>query len=126
MGSDVDESGDRGIIASFGDDGSAIAVSDEKALAILQSEDPLCSSNIFLKGGLGLLYDAHAVTVSDENVRDAFPAGAICPGSVDENDIANPVFIAGRLDRRRRLAGGEGSEGRQEDESRGSPPQAGW
>jgi hypothetical protein len=62
-------------------------VSDKNALAILLSKDALRGSHIFFKGRLRLLDDADVVAILDKNVVDASPAGTICPGTVNQNDI---------------------------------------
>ena len=41
-----------------------------------------------------LLDDADVVTILDKNVVNAFPAGTICPGTVNQNDIPDPRLFA--------------------------------
>lgn len=53
------------------------------------SKDALRSRHIFFKGRLWLLNDADVISILDENVVNAFPAGTICPGAVSQNNIPN-------------------------------------
>jgi hypothetical protein len=62
---------------------------DQNAPSILSSEHALCRGDILFKGGLRFLNDADVVAILDENVVNPFPAGTICPGAVNENNIAN-------------------------------------
>jgi len=64
-------------------------VSDQNARPILLTKDALRSGDIVFKGGLRLLDDADVIAILDQNVVNALPAGTICPGTVNENDIAN-------------------------------------
>src|SRR6266496_4653453 len=89
VGRDVDQSGNRWIRPGFGDDGTAITVSHQNAGSILLSQDALCGCDIFFKRGFRLLDDTYLVTILDENVVNAFPTRTICPGAVNQNDIAN-------------------------------------
>ena len=93
MGRDVDQSGDRWIRPRFGNYRSSIAVSDKNALSILLSEDALRRGDIFLKEGLRLLDDADVVAILDQNVVNAFPAGTIRPGAVNQNNIPNAMLF---------------------------------
>jgi hypothetical protein len=53
------------------------------------SEDALRSGHIIFKGRLRLLDDADVVAIFHKNVVNALPAGTICSGTVNQNDIAN-------------------------------------
>src|SRR5437899_2967894 len=90
VGRDVDQTGNRWICPGLGNYCSPIAVSDENARSILLSEHPLCRGDIFFKGGLRFLNDADVISILDENVVNAFPAGTVCPGTVNQNDVPNP------------------------------------
>jgi hypothetical protein len=68
-------------------------VSDKNARSILQSKDALRSRDIFLEGRLRLLNDADVETILDKNVVNALPAGTICPGTVNQDDIPNATVI---------------------------------
>jgi hypothetical protein len=39
------------------------------------------------------LHDADVVAVLDKNVVNAFPAGSIGPGAVNQNNILNAMFF---------------------------------
>src|SRR6266550_9616357 len=99
VGRNVDKSGNRWIGSGFGNYGSSIAVSDQNAGSILLSEHPLRSSDIFFKGGLRFLNDADVISILDENVVNPFPAGTICPGTVNQNNIPNARRFALRRKR---------------------------
>jgi hypothetical protein len=68
-------------------------MSDQNALAILLSNDALRSGDIIFEGSLRLLDDADVVAILDQNVVNAFPAGTICPGSVNQNNIPNAMLF---------------------------------
>ena len=93
VGRDVHQTGNRWIRPRFGNYGSPIAVSDKNARSILQSEDALRGSHIFFKRCLRLLDDADVVAILDKNVVNAFPAGTICPGTVNQNNIPNAMLF---------------------------------
>jgi hypothetical protein len=57
------------------------------------SEESLRGSDIFFKGRLRLLNEADFVAILDKNVVDAFPARAIRPGAVDQNNIPNAMLL---------------------------------
>gem|GEM_PF-2837632 len=78
---------------SFGNYGSPITVSDKNARSVLKSEGPLGSSHVFFKRRLRLLNDAHVVAILQKNVVNAFPAGTICPGTVNLNNIPNAMLL---------------------------------
>src|ERR1700716_2249930 len=63
VGRDVDQSGNRRIRPGFGNYGSPVAMSDQNALSILLSKDVLRRGDIFFKGCLRLLNDAHVVAI---------------------------------------------------------------
>src|ERR1700683_176623 len=96
---DVHQTDDGRVRAGFRDYGSAVAVSYKNAWAVLLSNDTLRSRHVFLKGRLRLLDDADVVAILDENVVNAFPAGTICPGAVDQNNIPNAMRIVLRGER---------------------------
>src|SRR2546423_6479401 len=89
MGRDVDQSNNQRIRPGFGNHRPPVAMSDENARSILLSKDALCGRDIFFKGGLRLLDDADVIAILDQNVVNTFPAGAICPSAVNQNDIPN-------------------------------------
>src|SRR5438477_6324126 len=89
VGRDVDKTGNRWIRPGFGNYSSSIAVTDQNALTILLSEDSLRRGHVFLKGSFRLLDDADVEAILDQNVVNTFPAGTICPGPVNQNDIPN-------------------------------------
>ena len=64
-------------------------MSDKNTRSILLSKDALRGSHIFFKGRLRFLDDADVVAILDKNVVNAFPAGTICPGTVDQHNIPN-------------------------------------
>ena len=68
-------------------------MSDQNARSILLSDDALRRSDIFFKGRLRLLDDADVVAILDENVVNAFPAGTIGPGTVNQNNISNARLL---------------------------------
>ena len=73
-----------------------IAASHKTARSILLSEDALRSSDILLERRLRLLNDADVVAIFDKNVVNAFPARAICPGTVNQNNIPNTILFVQR------------------------------
>src|SRR4029077_2658424 len=103
VGRAVYQSGHRWIRSGFGDDGAAITVSHQNAWSILHSEDALRRRHIFFKRCLRFLNDADVISILDENVVNAFPAGTICPGAVNQNNIPN----ARRFVLRRKGAAGQ-------------------
>jgi len=54
----------------------------------------LGGSNIIFKGCFRLLDDADVVAILGKNVVNALPAGTICPGTVNQNDIPNAMVLA--------------------------------
>src|SRR6267142_1204592 len=96
---DVHQTDNRWIRPGFSDYSSPIAVSDKNARSILESKDALRGRHIFFKGRLRLLDDADVVAILDQNVVNAFPAGTICPGTVNQNDIPDPRLFALREER---------------------------
>src|SRR5882724_2497976 len=89
VGRDVDQSGNRWIRPGFSNYGSPITMSDKNARSILLSKDTLRSGDIFLERRQRFLNDADVVAILDKNVVNAFPAGTICPGTVNQNNIPN-------------------------------------
>jgi hypothetical protein len=68
-------------------------MSDQNTRPILLSEESLRGSHIFSKRRLGFLDKADVVAILDKNVVNAFPARAICPGAVDQNNIPNAMLL---------------------------------
>src|SRR5205085_6476397 len=89
VGRDIDQTGNRRMRPGFSNYGSAVAVSDKDARSILLSEDALRGGDIVFKGRLRFLDDADVVAILDKNIVNAFPAGTICPGPVNQNNIPN-------------------------------------
>jgi hypothetical protein len=87
VGRDVNQCHNFGIVRSFGDYRSAIAVSYYNARSVLLSDHALRRSHVFFEGRLWLLNDADLVAIFDENVVNAFPALAICPGTMNKNNV---------------------------------------
>src|SRR5580700_4112239 len=77
----------------FGNYGSAVAVTDQNAGCVLQSKNALRSGDIFLERCLRLLDDADVVAIVAQDVVNAFPAGTICPGAVNQNNIPNAMVL---------------------------------
>src|SRR6266404_2247631 len=94
MSRDVDQTGNGWIVPGFSNYHSPVAVSNKNARSILLSKDALCGGHIFFKGRLRLLDDADVVAILDENLIHAFPAGTICPGTVNQNNIPNALLFA--------------------------------
>src|ERR1700688_2464903 len=92
VGRDVHQTGNRWIRPCFGDYGSPIAMSDKNARSILLSKDAIRGRYIIFKGRLRLLDDADVVAILDKNVVNTFPAGTICPGTVDQNNVPDATF----------------------------------
>src|SRR5882762_6929024 len=107
VGRDVHQTGDRWIRPGFGNYRSPVAVSHKNAWSILLSEHALRSGDVFLEGGLRLLNDADVVAIFDKNVVNAFPARTICPSTVNQNNIPNPMLFV----RRRRVLRGKRTAG---------------
>src|SRR6267142_4739247 len=93
VGSDVHQSGDRRICARFRDYGSPVAVRDKNARSVLKSEGAFGGSHIVFKRSFRFLDDADVVAVFGEDVVDAFPAGTIRPGTVNQNNIPNAMLL---------------------------------
>jgi hypothetical protein len=68
-------------------------MSNENARSFLLSEDALGGSHVFFKRGFRLLDDADVVAILDKDVVYAFPARAICPGAVNQNNIPNAMLF---------------------------------
>jgi hypothetical protein len=93
VGRDVHQTRNRRIHPRFGNYGSPIAVSDKNALSILLSKDALRSGDILLERRQRLLDDADVVAILDKNVVNTFPARAIYPSTVDQNNIPNAMLF---------------------------------
>jgi hypothetical protein len=81
------------IVSRFRNYGSSIAVRDKDARSALQCKDTLHSGHIILEGRLWLLDDADVEAIFDENVVNALPAGTVCPGAMNQNDILNAMLL---------------------------------
>jgi hypothetical protein len=46
-----------------------------------------------MEGCLRLLDDADVEAIFDKNVVNTLPAGTICPGTVNQNDIPNTMLL---------------------------------
>jgi hypothetical protein len=68
-------------------------VRDKDARSVLKSEDTLHGSYIVLEGCLWLLDDADVVAILDKDLVDAFPAGTIRPGAMNQNNIPNAMRL---------------------------------
>ena len=96
MSSYVHQPSDGRIGTCLGDDRSALTVSHEDARAtLLKSENALSSGNIIFKGRFWFLHDADVVTVLHQNVVNTFPTRAVCPSSVNQNNIPNSLRFVG-------------------------------
>jgi hypothetical protein len=93
VGCDVHQSDNGWIHPSFGNYGSPIAVSDKNARSVLKSEGPLGGSHVFFKPRLRLLNDADVVAILRKNVVNALPAGTICSGTMNQNNIPNAMLV---------------------------------
>jgi hypothetical protein len=60
---------------------------DQNARTVLQSKNALRGGDIFFKGRLWFLDYADVIAILDKNVVNTFPAGAICPCTMDQDDI---------------------------------------
>src|ERR1700720_2284796 len=93
VGCDVHQSDNRWIHPSFRNYGSPITLSDKNAQSVLKIEGPLGGSHLFFKRRLRLLNDADVVAILHENVVNALPAGTICPGTMNQNNIPNAMLV---------------------------------
>ena len=66
---------------------------DKNARPVLEGEHAFRCGDVLLECGLRLLHHADVVTVLDENIVDAAPAGTIGPGAVNENNIVNAMLM---------------------------------
>src|SRR5258707_10516326 len=89
VGRDVNQPGNRWVRTRFGNYGPPIAMIDKNARSILLRKNPLRGSHIFRKGRFRLLDDTDVIAILDKNVVHALPARTICPGAVNQNNIAN-------------------------------------
>src|ERR1700722_8283084 len=93
VGCDVHQSDNRWIHPSFRNYGSPITVRDKNAPPVLKSERPLGGSHVFSERRLRLFNDADVVAILRKNVVNALPAGTICPGTMNQNNIPNAMFV---------------------------------
>ena len=93
VGGDVHQTGNRWIIPGFSNDGSPVAVGNKNAGSILLSKDSFRGSHIFFKRRLRFLDDADVVAIFDKNVVGTLPAGTICPGAVNQNNISDTMVL---------------------------------
>lgn len=89
VGRNVNQTGNRWIRPRFRNHSAAIAMTDKNARPILLSENALHRGDIFPERRLRLLDDGDVITILDQDVVNAFPAGTICPGAVNQNNIPN-------------------------------------
>ena len=69
-------------------------MSDKYARSVLLSKDALRGSDIVFEGCLRLLDDADVIAILDKDVVNAFLAGTIGPGAVNQNNVPNAmVFV---------------------------------
>ena len=68
-------------------------VSDEDARAVLQSEDALGGGDVVFESRLRFLNHGDVVAVFYQDVVHAFPAGAVGPSAVDQNNILDAIFV---------------------------------
>ena len=64
---------------------------NKNARSILQSKGALGGGHIFFKGCLWLLDNADVIAIPNKNVVDTFPAGAVGPGAVNQNNVTNAM-----------------------------------
>ena len=93
VGRDIHQSGNGRVRARFRNDGSPIAVSDKNAFSRLLSEDAPYSGDIFGERCQRLLNDADVAPIPDQNFINAFPAGAVGPGPMNQHHIPYVVFV---------------------------------
>jgi len=86
MGRDVDEARDVRVEARFGNDRSAVTMTDEDAGPILLLQDAFGRGHIFIQAGQRVLDHRHLVTVPNEDIVNGPPAGAVDEGAMHEND----------------------------------------
>jgi hypothetical protein len=92
VGGDVNQANNRRVCSCLGNHGAPVAVRYKNARSILLSKDALGGRDIFLERSLRFLDNADLVTILDQNVVNTFPAGAICPSSVYQNDVSNAMI----------------------------------
>src|SRR5258708_2254408 len=80
------------MIASFGDDGSAIAVSHENHRPVHGVDRRLCVLLVLGVGSLGVLHHRHLVPIIHEDFRDGFPPGAIGESTMHQDHVLNMLF----------------------------------
>jgi hypothetical protein len=68
-------------------------VRDKNARSVLKSEGAFGGSHIVFKRSFRFLDDTDVVAVFDEDVVNAFPAGTIRPGTVNQNNIPNAMLL---------------------------------
>ena len=65
---------------------------DKDAGSVLQCEDTLHGGHIVLEGRLRFLDDTDVVAVVNKIGVHTFPTGAICPGSMHQNNFPDATF----------------------------------
>src|SRR5271168_1585738 len=80
------------MIAGFGDDGSAVAVSDQNDRAAHRVDGSFRVLLVVGIGSLGVLHHRHLVPIILEDVGNPLPAGTICESSMHKNYILNMLF----------------------------------
>jgi len=58
-----------------------------------RGEDALRRCHIFFERCLRLLDDTYLIIIFNENVVDAFPSRAICPGAMNQNYIPDASYV---------------------------------
>jgi hypothetical protein len=69
-------------------------MTDKDARPILASQDAPGGGHVLFKRSFRLLDNADLVSILDKNVVNAFPAGAIRPCAVNQNDIPDAMLVA--------------------------------
>jgi hypothetical protein len=84
-GRDVDERRHLGIVASLGDDRSAIGMADENDRFALRVDDALGRGGVAFERKRRILDDGDGVAALPQEAIDALPAGAVDETAVNEN-----------------------------------------
>ncbi len=86
---DIDQRFDLGIIAGFGDHGTAVGVADQDHRAVLRRDDPPGDFDIAGQRERGVLHDADLEPVLLEGPVNPFPTRAVHEAAVDQHDVAD-------------------------------------